>query len=231
MQPLAVILQHKLVAAWRVLQRNAVDRARAVDAHASSCLHASHQRTCQPSEDSWRCIQEDLYRNLQLTTQDLAPWHEHVRFTSSHTAQVSDKCGGRVQSPDKGRAETETAFPTAYIAQIWACEGATNGAVPRTSKTENKKQSAGGGSQDLVAAGDAGELVAGPDAEDGADGEVGVHDGGTVQGVECDAEALSLHVHRLRDLLAARVLHHPLQRAHKIPLAPIGGHRSNSSVS
>ena len=59
----------------------------------------------------------------------------------------------------------------------------------------------------LVAAGDAGELVSGPDAEDGAHCEVGVHDGGAVQGVEGHREAGSLQVHRLWDLLTAGVLH------------------------
>lgn len=64
----------------------------------------------------------------------------------------------------------------------------------------------------LVAAGDTGELVAGPDAEDGADGEVGVDDGGAVQGVEGNAEAVALQVHRLRHLLTARELHRALPR-------------------
>ena len=53
-QPLAVILQDEFLAAWGVLQRNAVDRARAVDAHAGSRLRvdatqylSSGQKTCK----------------------------------------------------------------------------------------------------------------------------------------------------------------------------------------
>ena len=45
------------------------------------------------------------------------------------------------------------------------------------------------GSSNLVAASNAGELVAGPHAEDGADGEVGVDDGGAVERVEGNAES------------------------------------------
>ena len=44
-------------------------------------------------------------------------------------------------------------------------------------------------SGDLVAAGDARQLVAGPDTEDGSDGEVRVDNAGTVKGIERDAEA------------------------------------------
>ena len=41
---------------------------------------------------------------------------------------------------------------------------------------------------DLVAAGDASQLVAGPDSEDGSDGEVRVNNAGAVEGIECNAE-------------------------------------------
>jgi hypothetical protein len=60
----------------------------------------------------------------------------------------------------------------------------------------------------LVAAGDAGELVTRPDAEDGAHGEVGVHDAGAVQGVEGNAEPFAFHVLENRLLLRACVLAH-----------------------
>ena len=43
-------------------------------------------------------------------------------------------------------------------------------------------------SGDLVAAGDSRQLVAGPDTEDGSDGEVGVDNAGTVKGIERNAE-------------------------------------------
>lgn len=43
----------------------------------------------------------------------------------------------------------------------------------------------------LVAPGDALQLVARPDAEDGPDREVGVHDAAAVQGVERHREALA----------------------------------------
>lgn len=45
----------------------------------------------------------------------------------------------------------------------------------------------GGG--DLVAASHARQLVAGPHSEDGANSEVGVHNGGAVKGVKSNAEA------------------------------------------
>jgi hypothetical protein len=41
----------------------------------------------------------------------------------------------------------------------------------------------------LVATGDARQLVARPDTEDGSHGEVGVHDAGTVEGIERDTES------------------------------------------
>mmetsp|Transcript_14586 Transcript_14586/g.44089 ORF Transcript_14586/g.44089 Transcript_14586/m.44089 type:complete len:270 (+) Transcript_14586:281-1090(+) len=53
----------------------------------------------------------------------------------------------------------------------------------------------------LVPPGDTLQLVAGPHTEDGAHSEVGVHDGGAVQGVEGHGEALAAHVHWLRHLL------------------------------
>jgi hypothetical protein len=45
------------------------------------------------------------------------------------------------------------------------------------------------GSSNLVATGDARQLVAGPDTEDGSHGEVGVDDARTVEGVERDTES------------------------------------------
>lgn len=63
----------------------------------------------------------------------------------------------------------------------------------------------------LVAAGDAGQLVTGPHTQDGADGEVGVNNGGAVQGVEGDGEARSAHVDGLGDLLRAGPLADVLQ--------------------
>lgn len=42
--------------------------------------------------------------------------------------------------------------------------------------------------RDLVAASDASQLVAGPDSEDGSNGEVRVNNAGTVKGIECYAE-------------------------------------------
>lgn len=41
---------------------------------------------------------------------------------------------------------------------------------------------------DLIAAGDASQLVAGPDSEDGPDGEVRVNNAGAIEGIECNAE-------------------------------------------
>ena len=45
------------------------------------------------------------------------------------------------------------------------------------------------GSSNLVTAGDARQLIAGPDTEDGSDGEVGVHNAGTIKGVERHTES------------------------------------------
>lgn len=45
------------------------------------------------------------------------------------------------------------------------------------------------GGSNLVSTGDARQLVAGPDAEDGSHGEVGVHDAGTIKGVERHTES------------------------------------------
>ncbi len=53
----------------------------------------------------------------------------------------------------------------------------------------------------LVTAGDAGELVAGPHAEDGSHCEVGVHNGGAIEGVKGYGEAGALQVDWLGDLL------------------------------
>ena len=64
----------------------------------------------------------------------------------------------------------------------------------------------------LVTAGDACELVSGPDAKDGAHSEVGVHNGGAIQGVEGHREAGPLQVHRLWHLLTAGVLHLALHK-------------------
>jgi hypothetical protein len=64
----------------------------------------------------------------------------------------------------------------------------------------------------LLRAGDPLQLVAGPHTKDGAHREVGVHNGGAVQGVKGHAVALAAHIHRLWHLLAASVLAHMLNR-------------------
>ena len=45
MHPLAIILQQELVAAWGILEGNAVDGPGAKHSHSSCCLHSSHHIT------------------------------------------------------------------------------------------------------------------------------------------------------------------------------------------
>lgn len=56
-------------------------------------------------------------------------------------------------------------------------------------------------SSSLVATSDANQLVTRPDSKDGADGKVGVDNGGSVKRVKGNRETLSSHGNRLRDLL------------------------------
>lgn len=69
--PLAIILQQELVAAWGILQGNAVDGPRAKYSHSCCCLHTSqhitaHRSTAQRSAH----LSSTLYYRLRYTLHD-----------------------------------------------------------------------------------------------------------------------------------------------------------------
>ena len=64
---------------------------------------------------------------------------------------------------------------------------------PKTSCRQGAVAAEGGGrgGSYLVASSDTNQLVSRPDSKDGSHGEVGVHNGGTVQGVKSHTEPLT----------------------------------------
>ena len=56
MEPLAIVLQQKLMASRRVLQRKAVHCPRSIDAHAGSCLHSKTSGSAHQDIHSYKCF-------------------------------------------------------------------------------------------------------------------------------------------------------------------------------
>ncbi len=61
-------------------------------------------------------------------------------------------------------------------------------------------------SSSLLATSNVGQVITGPDTEDGSDGEVGVDDGRTIKRIESNGESTATEINSLRDFLRASEL-------------------------
>ena len=103
MHPLAIILQQELVAAWGILEGNAVDGPGAKHSHSSCCLRPSHHVTSRHVTAQHSTAQHSTaqHSTAQRSAAQRNHHHHHtikaVTHATLYTAHSNTKCRQAVQ--------------------------------------------------------------------------------------------------------------------------------------